>query len=79
MYVTKVNYQLEDGHKTTVEFTNQHGHPMEGFVELEDFYIRFSGPKSNKGMSWESTVFDQTTDAQIEEVFVQINEVTFVQ
>jgi hypothetical protein len=79
MYVTKVNYQLEDGRKATAEFANQHCHPMEGFVEFEDFYIRFSGPTSNQGMNWESVVFDQTTDAKIEEVFVQINEVTFVQ
>jgi hypothetical protein len=64
MYVTKVNYQLEDGHATTTEFTNQYGHPMEGFVEFDQFYIRFSAP---------------STDEEIEGVSVQINEVTFVQ
>jgi len=79
MYVTKVNYQLKDGHKTTAEFTNQYGHPMEGFVELDEFYIRFSAPSSPLGMTWSSVVFDQTTDVEIEDVFVQINEVTFIQ
>ena len=59
MYVTKVNYQIGEGHKTTAEFTNPHGHPMEGFVELDGFYIRFSAPSSNKGMTWESVAFDQ--------------------
>ena len=79
MYVTKVNYQLEDGHKTTVEFTNKYGHPMEGFVELDEFYIRFRADGSKYGMRWESTTFDQTSDEQIDNMFVQINEVTFVQ
>ena len=77
MYVTKVNYQLEDGHATTTEFTNQYGHPMEGFVEFDQFYIRFSAPST--GMTWSSVAFDQTTDEEIENVSVQINEVTFVQ
>jgi len=77
MYVTKVNYQLEDGHKTTTEFTNQYGHPMEGFIEFDKFYIRFNA--ANQGMNWESVVFDQKTDQEIDNVFVKINEVTFVQ
>jgi len=79
MYVTKVNYQLQDGHKTTAEFTNSHGHPMEGFVEFDEFYIRFNAPSSPRGMTWSSVVFDQKTDEQLEDVFVQINEVTFIQ
>ena len=79
MYVTKVNYQLEDGHKTTAEFTNQHGHPMEGFVELDEFYIRFRAEGSNRGMRWESVAFNQESDEEMKEVFVKINEVTFVQ
>jgi hypothetical protein len=79
MYVTKVNYQLEDGQENTAEFTNQYGHPMEGFVELDEFYIRFRAPNSNHGMTWSTVAFDQKTDVEIEDVFVQINEVTFVQ
>lgn len=77
MYVTKVNYQLKDGHKTSVEFTNQYGHPMEGFAEFDKFYIRFSAPGT--GMTWSSVVFDQKTDEEIEDICVQINEVIFVQ
>lgn len=79
MYVTKVNYQLEDGHKTTVEFTNQYGHPMEGFVELDEFYIRFRAENSNRNMRWESVAFNQESDEEMKDVFVKINEVTFVQ
>jgi hypothetical protein len=79
MYVTKVNYQLEDGHKTTAEFTNKYGHPMEGFVELDEFYIRFRAEGSNRGMRWESVAFNQESDEEMKEVFVKINEVTFVQ
>jgi hypothetical protein len=79
MYVTKVNYQLEDGHKTTAEFTNQYGHPMEGFVELDEFYIRFRADNSNYGMRWESVAFNQESDEEMKDVLVKINEVTFVQ
>ena len=77
MYTTKVNYKLEDGHATTAEFTNQYGHPMEGFVEFDKFYIRFNAPGT--GMNWESVVFDQKTDQEIDSVSVKINEVTFIQ
>jgi hypothetical protein len=52
---------------------------MEGFVELDEFYIRFRAEGSNRGMCWESVAFNQESDEEMKEVFVKINEVTFVQ